>query len=106
METYPVPLILKCNATGKTVKYYSRPYIEQRIAKAGDLATLVNTFMAKGAKKKTTQPSTKTWKGEEIIKNDKPVAETQAASGIDNNKGEKVFTYSDGPNCRVVYPSS
>ena len=32
MENYPVPLILKCIVTGLEVKYYSRPYIEKRIA--------------------------------------------------------------------------
>ena len=103
MENYPVPLILKCTVTGRVVKYYSRPYIEKRIARAGDLASLVNNFMAKGAKKKTATSSTKTWKGQDIIKSDKPAVQDQPATGINNNVGEKEFIYSDGGKCRVVY---
>ena len=104
-NTYPVPLVLKCTITGREVKYYSRPYIEKRIAKAGDLATLINTFMAKGAKKqkKHTIPATKTWKGEEIIKSS-PEKQEIASSGETMNKGERVYKYGDGGTCRVVYP--
>ena len=103
-NTYPVPLVLKCTITGREVKYYSRPYIEKRIAKAGDLATLINTFMAKGAKKqkKNSTPTTKTWKGEEIIKS-APVKQEDATPGENMNKGERVYKYSDGGTCRVVY---
>ena len=103
-NTYPVPLILKCTVTGREVKYYSRPYIEKRIAKAGDLATLINTFMAKGAKKQkqSSTPSTKTWKGQEIIKS-APEKQDEAPTGENMNKGERVYKYSDGGTCRVVY---
>lgn len=103
MENYPVPLILKCTVTGQEVKYYSRPYIEQRIARAGDLATLVNTFMVKGAKKKkqATYTPAKTWKGQDIIKSDKPAE--SATPLANNNVGEKIFNYPDGTHCRVSY---
>jgi hypothetical protein len=107
MENYPVPLVLKCTLTGQEVKYYSRPYIEKRIARAGDLATLINTFMAKGAKKKTTVhkiPATKTWKGEDIIKSvNKQEEQNVVVAGENNNKGEKVYKYADGGQCRVTY---
>lgn len=103
METYPVPLILKCTITGQEVKYYSRPYIEKRIARAGDLATLVNTFMVKGAKKKQEYKSTKTWKGEDIIKPSKTEEASDNPAKLNNNVGEKIFTYSDGTHCRVTY---
>lgn len=102
-NTYPVPLVLKCTITGREVKYYSRPYIEKRIAKAGDLATLINTFMAKGAKKQKSPPSSKTWKGEEIIKTN--AEDANKASAVTTNVGEKVYTFSDGGHCRVVYPN-
>ena len=105
-NSYPVPLILTCTVTGKTVKYYSRPYIENRIAKAGDLATLINTFMAKGAKKNkpTNTPTTKTWKGQEIIKStDNSTDQVSEPSGVNNNVGEKVYKYADGGMCRVTY---
>lgn len=59
MSDYPVPLVLTCTVTGKQVKYYSRPYIEQRIQRAGSLEVLVNTFMTKGAKKKDAAPVSK-----------------------------------------------
>lgn len=103
-NTYTVPLVLKCTITGREVKYYSRPYIEKRIAKAGDLATLINTFMAKGAKKqkKNSTPSTKTWNGKEIIKST-PEKQEDFIPGENMNKGERVYKYSDGGTCRVVY---
>ncbi len=99
-NNYPVPLILKCNISGKVVKYYSKPYIEKRIAQAGDLATLLNTFMAKGAKKKQ-YPATKTWKGKDII----TTPEVQVSSEC-TNKGTKIFTFKEGPNCTVTYPDA
>ena len=107
MENYPVPLILKCTVTGQEVKYYSRPYIEKRITRAGDLATLINTFMVKGAKKKNNEQkftSNRTWKGEELIKSiNKPAEESVKPSGENNNVGEKVYKYADGSQCRVTY---
>jgi hypothetical protein len=100
---YPVPLILKCTVSGKEVKYYSRPYIEKRIARAGDLATLINTFMAKGAKKKTNAKvaiTDKTWNGKKIIQTPD---DTPPVIGETTNKGEKEFIYADGGKCRVTY---
>lgn len=102
MENYPVPLVLKCIVSGQEVKYYSRPYIEKRIARAGDLATLINTFMAKRVKKKKEHISTRTWKGAEIIKSSissneqakKPTSESPTLN-------ERVYKYSDGSHCRV-----
>ena len=102
MENYPVPLILKCIVSGQEVKYYSRPYIETRIKRAGDLATLINTFMAKSVKKKKEHISARTWKGAEIIKSvsnsneqvKKPISEPTALK-------ERVYKYSDGSQCRV-----
>lgn len=104
-NTYPVPLILKCTLTGREVKYYSRPYIEKRIAKAGDLATLINTFMVKGAKKqsKSSTPTTKTWNGKEIINSSSDKLKA-VSSGENMNTGEREYKYSDGGSCRVVYP--
>jgi hypothetical protein len=103
-NNYPVPLILTCKVTGKVVKYYSRPYIEDRITKAGSLDNLVNNFMAKGAKKKNNAKVAipdKTWNGKKIIQT--PEEDTSPVSSETTNKGEKVFEYSDGGKCRVTY---
>jgi hypothetical protein len=90
---YPIPLVLQCKVTGKVVKYYSRPYIEARITKAGDLASLISNFMAKGAKSKKEVKPTRTWKGAEI-KTEKEEKQTFQT--------DRVFEYKDG-QCRVVY---
>lgn len=101
-NNYPVPLILTCKISGKVVKYYSKPYIENRIAKAGSLENLVNNFMAKGSKKKTnTYIPQKTWKGKEIIP-----GTLEEGPSESTNKGEKVFEYKDGGKCRVTYPDA
>ena len=103
MENYPVPLILKCIITGLEVKYYSRPYIEKRIARAGDLATLINTFMAKGAKKKDkgtqTLKSTRTWKGVDLIKSTNKPEEKNVSLPVDITN---VYKYVDGGQCVVT----
>lgn len=101
MENYPVPLILKCCITGQEVKYYSRPYIEKRIVKAGSLDRLLNTFMIKGAKNKTKvfKPSlTKTWNKKDIIKQDNKTDISEK-----NVHSEILYKFKDGGQCRVSY---
>jgi hypothetical protein len=96
---YPVPLILTCKVTGCKVKYYSRPYIEKRIAKAGDLTTLINTFVMKGAKKqkKPTGQEAKTWNGKIILN-----GEQTSKAPINNNVGERVYNFNN-QQVRVTY---
>lgn len=103
MENYSIPLILKCTITGREVKYYSRSYIEKRIARVGDLNTLINTFMIKGAKKKDkntqTYKPTRTWKGVDLTQPTNKLEEKNVSPPVIITN---VYKYADGGQCTVT----
>lgn len=95
-------ITLTCNVTGKQVTYTSEAYIAKRIEQAGSLEKLMATFVSREGKalKKGAKPaSSKTWKGEDIIKPSK-----QEVEHSDTKYQSNTYTYKDGPNCTVVSP--
>lgn len=109
LQDVPCPLKLKCTVTGKEVTYTAREYILGRIEKAGSLDLLIANYVSKGAHKdakgasKPTPPTTKTWKGEAVIKPTAPVVVQAEPSGpVDIVHRE--YTFKDGCSCNVYHP--
>jgi hypothetical protein len=104
---FPVPLTLKCTVTGKEVTYTAAEYIKGRIEKAGSLELLRSTYVSKGANKpKDGAPaakSTRSWKGEEVIKKTSTAPEQKVEEGP---RIHNIFKLDDDVECNVYVPQS
>lgn len=106
----PVPLILICNVSGKETKYTAPEYIAGKIKATGSLEALLKAYVSKGAGKNaagaTKAPSSRQWKGKDIIikKGDEaptPTEHSIAATAPDTVHRE--FQMDHGHTCHVYH---
>lgn len=101
----PVPLILICNVSGKETKYTAPEYIKGKIQAAGSLEALLKGYICKGAGKDaagaTKAPTTRQWKGKDIVQKEGAEKATEAKSApVDRIHREFKF---DGSSCHVYH---
>lgn len=84
---FPCPLTLTCTVTGDQVVYSDPNYIKERIEKAGNLETLLKTYVSKAGKRVKREQSGivakpkpdvrpgRMWGGKPILAEDNPIAD-------------------------------